>query len=99
MSIGRANHEEDAVDQVAVLNHLLDEHPHLLRYSDLVRELTKEADWLVDAGHHMSRDDLDRALGELREKDAIYSKGEEADQDPWVVPSRTAVYINALPRI
>jgi len=76
--------EEDAAVQTALLNHVLDEHPSLLRRADLMRELSVEAD---DWAH---RDLIERAIAQLVQRGLLDYL------DDFVVPTRPAVYCRVL---
>lgn len=76
--------EEDAAVQTALLNHVLDEHPSLLRRADLIRELSVKAD---DWAH---RDLIERAIAQLVQRGLLDYL------DDFVVPTRPAVYCRDL---
>lgn len=70
--------------QVALFHHVLDGHPTLLSRSDLVRELSDDADDWVQ------RDAIDRAISEL------VKQGLFRYLDHYVLPTRAAVYGRSL---
>lgn len=72
--------EEDRAVQVALLHHVLDEHPTLLRQSDLIRELSSRSD---DWTEH---DSVERAISELVKRGLLQYLGD------YVLPTRPAVY-------
>jgi hypothetical protein len=95
----RSNQEKDASEQAAILDHLLSEHPKLLRYSDLLRELAPEqSSPFLQGSAHLDKEALDRALRVLQQKGTIYAKGSaivsrESDPDTWIVPTETALFV------
>ena len=76
--------EEDRGLQQAILNHLLDEHPSLLRRSDILREIPSG---LKGWSH---RDAIDRSIAELTKRRLV-----DRLQD-YVLPTRPALYCRAL---
>jgi len=72
--------EEDRAAQVALLHHVLDEHPTLLHQSDLIRELASGADDWTE------RDSVERAISELVKQGLLQYLGD------FVLPTRPAVY-------
>ena len=76
--------EEDGDLQRAILNHVLDEHPSLLRRSDLVRELPSG---LEEWAH---RDAIERGIAELTKRRLLDCL------DDYVLPTRPAVYCRVL---
>lgn len=76
--------QEDRALQVALLHHVLDEHPTLLSRSDLIRELSDDADDWVQ------RDGVERAVSELVKRGLLRCL------DNYVLPTRPAVYGRAL---
>jgi len=76
--------QEDSALQQAILNHLLDEHPSLLRRSDLIREIPSG----LEGWSH--RDGVDRAIAELAKRRLVNWLGD------YVLPTRAAVYCRVL---
>ncbi|MGN6275693.1 MAG: hypothetical protein ACTHNP_07160 [Solirubrobacterales bacterium] len=72
--------EEDRAVQVALLHHVLDEHPALLSRADLVRELSS------DSGDWTQRDAVERAVSEL------VKQGLLRYLDDYVLPTRAALH-------
>lgn len=72
--------QEDRAMQVALLHHVLDEHPTLLSRSDLIRELSDDVDDWVQ------RDALERAISELAKQGLLRCLSD------YVLPTRPAVY-------
>lgn len=79
--------DEDPVMQAALLNHVLDEHPTLLRRCDLVRDLCR------DPSDFSERDELDRALEALVRVGLLDRNGE------YVLPTPSALHFHGLPRL
>ncbi|MGN6662661.1 MAG: hypothetical protein ACTHK6_00425 [Solirubrobacterales bacterium] len=77
-------HQEDLAVQGAVLHHVLDEHPAMLRLSDLIREVPSGSDLPGD------RDAIERAVREL------VRHGLLDHLDAFVLPTRAAVYSRIL---
>jgi hypothetical protein len=76
--------EEDRAVEVAILNHVLDEHPAMLRRSDLIREFSMTSDDWVH------RDTIERAVVQLAKHGLLdYLDG-------YVLPTRAAVYCRSL---
>ncbi len=86
MSAARLKHpeEEDSALQLAILNHVLNEHPSLLRRADLVRELPSG---LEEWAH---RDAVERGIAELIKRRLLDRL------DDYVLPTRPAVYCRIL---
>jgi hypothetical protein len=80
----RFPHEEDAEVQEVVMNHLLDEHPALLRESDLIREIR------VGGDDGAQRDAIERAISELIKAGLLDRLGD------YVLPTRPAVHSRTL---
>jgi hypothetical protein len=76
--------QEDQAMQLALLHHVLDEHPTLLSQSDLVRELSDDSDDWVQ------RDAVQRAISEL------IKQGLLRHLDDYVLPTRPAMYCRLL---
>jgi hypothetical protein len=76
--------QEDRAAQVALLHHVLDEHPALLCKSDLIRELSNDPDDWVQ------RDAVERAISELVKRGLLQWL------DDFVLPTRAAVYGRSL---
>lgn len=72
--------QEDRAVQVALLHHVLDEHPTLLSRSDLIRELSDDADDWVQ------RDAVERAISELVKQGLLRYLSD------YVLPTRPAAY-------
>lgn len=76
--------EDDSAVQGAVLHHILDEHPTLLRRSDLLRELP-------GADRTWAREDtIERAVAELAKRGLLDFL------DDLVLPTRPALYCRYL---
>lgn len=86
MTTARLNdpEEEDGAVQVALLHHVLDEHPAMLRQSDLIREFACAAE---DWAHH---DLIERAIRDLVKR-GLFDYLED-----YVLPTRPAVYCRAI---
>lgn len=72
--------QEDRAAQVALLHHVLDEHPALLCKADLIRELSNDPDDWVQ------RDAVERAISELVKRGLLQWL------DNFVLPTRAAIY-------
>lgn len=76
--------EEDIALQGAILCHVLDEHPALLRRSDLIREITTDEEgWAHE-------DKIGRAIAELAQRALLDYLGD------YVLPTRAAVHFRSL---
>ena len=76
--------KEDRATELALLHHVLDEHPALLGRSDLIRELSS------DAGNTAERDAVERAISELIGRGLLQRLGD------YVLPTRAAAYVRRL---
>lgn len=72
--------QEDRTTQLALMHHVLDEHPTLLSRSDLIRELSDDSDDWVQ------RDAVERAISELVKQGLLRCL------DDYVLPTRSALY-------
>jgi hypothetical protein len=75
---------EDDIYEEAVLRHILDWHPTILRMCDLVREINP------DPGNFGQRDAVERAVRELVAVGLLYRQGE------CVLPTPAAVYMQEI---
>lgn len=76
--------KEDRAVELALLHHVLDEHPALLGRSDLIRELS------IDAEDIAERDAVERAISELIGRGLLQRLGD------YVLPTRAAAYVRRL---
>lgn len=76
--------EEDRAVQVALLHHVLDEHPTLLSQSDLIRELSS------DSNNWAERDAVERAVSDLVKRGLLQHLND------YVLPTRPALYSRVL---
>ena len=76
--------KEDRATEFALLLHVLDEAPALLGQSDLIRELSGDAENVA------GRDAVERAIAELVGRGLLQRLGEH------VLPSRAAAYVRTL---
>lgn len=79
--------DEDQLMQSALLHHVLERHPTLLRQCDLVRELCQ------DQSSFDERDAIDRAIGDL------VKAGLLDRNDNHVLPTPPAIHFDKLPRL
>jgi hypothetical protein len=76
--------QEDRATELALLHHVLDEHPALLGQSDLIREL------VADPEDTAGRDAVERAISEL------IGRGLLQRLSDYVLPTRAAAYVRTL---
>lgn len=77
--------EDQLQEDWAVLEHILQEHPTVLRHADLFLELADPRKVQFE-----TNDDLDNSLERLRKKGLIYQEGE------LVLPTPATLYFAAL---